>query len=341
MFHCNIQKIANSIKKKYRIVTRRSTVKKIRSQNEELLKENAKEFVNRVNAIVDDKHILPSRVFNADQTGINYEITTQRTLEYKNRKHVHSTVCREFDTTHSYSLQIYISQDGKLGKRLFIVLREPKGQFGPRIQPVLNRLQGICRNVKVACSTSGKFDAALLDNWIAMFKEDNNINYESSEKSMLIWDDFSPQRSKRHDIHGSFTTEVIPAKTTRFCQPLDARFNLQYKIFYKTLFNELKYLVNIDRYYIIKLNSIIYNQLSHQVFADLVKFCWSVCGYQSTALNGIHNFKNVKSICFTSLEKCSNCENHAAMKCVYCQKALCFNHLIIENIHLHLNWIYL
>ena len=90
-----------------------------------------------------------------------------------------------------------------------------------------------------------------------MFKTENKIS-ESFDHSLLLWDDYSPQ-SKRFDFTGYFTIETTPPKTIKYCQPLDAKFNLQYQLFYNTLFSELKFLIKVDRYYIIKLNSIIYN----------------------------------------------------------------------------------
>lgn len=336
--HLNVKKkcgsiaFVNSIKRKYRIVSRRSTVKKILRHDEEATKEAARSFVSSTNEFVAVNRIPPCRRFNADQKGLKLEPHTERTLDYVNTKHVFSTAVREHATTHSYTLQIYMSQSGKLGKRLFIILQERNGLHGPVISRDVQALLQICRNVVVTSSTSGKFDLSLLEQWMAMFKADNGID-EACGHSLLLWDDYSPQRTKRFDIPNHFTTRTMPPKTTKYCQPLDARFNLQYSKFYTKLFSDLKFLVNVDRYYLIKLNSIIYNQLSHDRFNDLVRYSFVVCGYEGVECEG---YQSVIELCFSDLDRCSLCNQEAVMKCVYCQKYLCYNHLIISEVHLHL-----
>ena len=330
---CGSIAFTDSIKRKYRIVSRRSTVKKILAHDEAATKQAAANFVSRVNEFVAANNIQPSRIFNADQKGLRYEPHTKRTLEFKNTKHVFSTAVRESDTTHSYTLQIYMNQAGKLGKTMFMVLQERDGLDGPKVSRKIRALQETCNNVLIASSRSGKLDLGLLERWVAMFKLENGINERASDPSVLLWDDYSPQRSKRFDIQDRFSTHTMPPKTTRYCQPLDARFNLQYQLFYNSLFSELKFLIKVDRFYIIKLNSIIYNQLSHSKFEDLVRFSFVACKFEGVDCEG---FKSVNQLCFADLDECSLCDQEAVMKCLYCEKDLCYNHLIISEVHLHL-----
>jgi biotin synthase-related radical SAM superfamily protein len=59
--------------------------------------------------------LLPSaNILNADQVGINLEMTEGRTLEEKGAKHVKARVQRINATTHSFSIQPLISADGVL-----------------------------------------------------------------------------------------------------------------------------------------------------------------------------------------------------------------------------------
>lgn len=266
---CNSLSFINTIKKRYRIVSKKSTVQKKEGLDEEAVKKAADDFVNKVNGIVSTKQIPPNRVFNSDQTGINYEISTKRSLEFKNTKHVFSAVKKPFNTTHSYTLQIYLNQSGKLGKTLFLVLREPKG-IGPVMKRRIEEVTDKCSNVKVVSSQSGHISGPLLNEWINLFKNENNVVNE--DLTLLIWDDLTTQRSKNFEIKDRFITENIPPHCTKYCQPLDTRFNLQYKKFYTVLANDLKFVVNFDKYWIIKLNSIVYNQLSNPVFSDLIKY---------------------------------------------------------------------
>lgn len=335
---CSSLSFINSIKKKYKIVGRKVTVKRKANIDEDQLQKNSAEFVSKINEIVKFNQIPQTRVFNADQTGLNYEVTAQRTLEIKNTKHVHSIVKKNFGTTHSYTLQIYINQAVFLGKTLYIILREPKG-IGKVMKKRFDDVLRICTNVKVVSSTSGHINENLISDWMQLFKNENDID-NKSPLNLLIWDDFSLQRSKAYEIKGlqsnqGFKTEKLPPNTTKYCQPLDTRFNLQYKKFYRTLFNDLKFLIDVDKYWIIKINSIVYNQLCSSAFNDLVKYCWKVAGYENDGLDKCFSFKSVIEMCFRDLNKCSRCDNQSVMKCSYCNEELCFKHLILEDVHLH------
>lgn len=331
---CSSLSFVNSIKKKYGIVGRKVTVKRKANTNEDQMIEDSNRFVSSINEIIRSKEISPSRVFNADQTGLNYEISTQRTLEIKNTKHVHSIVKRNFGTTHSYTLQIYMNQSGSLGKTLYLILREPNG-IGNLMKRRIKEVTDICKNVKVVGSSSGHINDKLLSEWMDLFKGENQIN-DNSEFNLLLWDDFTLQRSKKYQIEDHFQTETLPPDTTKYCQPLDTRFNLQYKKLYRRLYNDLKFLTDMNKYWIIKLNSIVYNQLSNEIFSDLVKYSWKVAGYENEGLDECIGFRNVVSACFTDLDKCANCENQSVLKCCYCKKELCFDHLILKEVHLHL-----
>lgn len=330
---CSSLSFVNSIKKKYKIVGRKVTVKRKANIDEDQLKEISEHFVSHINNIVKSKQITPSRIFNSDQTGLNYEVTSQRTLEKRNTKHVHSIVKRNFGTTHSYTLQIYMNQAGFLGKTLFIILREPKG-IGKVMRRRFDDVTKVCKNVKIFSSTSGHINERLISEWMRIFKNENNIN-DQSDLNLLLWDDFSLQRSKAYEIKDHFHTEKLPPNTTKYCQPLDTRFNLQYKKIYRILFNDLKFLINVDKYWIIKLNSIVYNQLCSPAFNDLVKYSWKVAGYENEGLDDILRFKSAMEVCFKDLGHCIICNNQSVLKCSYCNQELCFNHLILNNVHLH------
>jgi hypothetical protein len=72
--------------------------------------------------------LLPSaNILNADQVGINLEMTEGRTLEEKGAKHVEARVQRINATTHSFSIQPLISADGVLHEPTLVCFYEPSG----------------------------------------------------------------------------------------------------------------------------------------------------------------------------------------------------------------------
>ena len=61
----------------------------------------------------------------------------------KESKKVESVVQSASATTHSYTIQLTISADGRLLSPLFIVLKEDSGTFGPRVQETMFTVSNI------------------------------------------------------------------------------------------------------------------------------------------------------------------------------------------------------
>lgn len=76
----------------------------------------------------------PSQIFNTDQSGFNIELLSGRTLETQGQKFVYTSINQSNSGTHSYTIQPIISMSGVMSHRLFIVLQEKGGQFGPRVK---------------------------------------------------------------------------------------------------------------------------------------------------------------------------------------------------------------
>lgn len=102
----------DSFKKINRIASRKVT--KFTSTksfgNEEEVKKSAEKFVNEINKMVFDKN----NTWNTDQSKFEYEMTGNRTLSTVGEKHTEATVQSINATTHSYSIQVHISQSGRL-----------------------------------------------------------------------------------------------------------------------------------------------------------------------------------------------------------------------------------
>lgn len=344
---CNSVSFAESIKKKYRIVSRRiQENRNFNARSEEEIIESADRFVDTINLILPEYE--PHNVWNADQTGINYEPTQKRTLEIKGTKLVASNVVSKNKTTHSFTVQPYVSLNGSFGSKLLIVLQEQTGgSFGPRIEPQVREVEAECGNVIVRCSKSGNMDVRLMDEWVAHFKRENPGN------KLLLWDSLSFQRPEQYEVREGpervenlLRIEQIPPSATKYAQPLDSLIIIQIKFLYKHLFWELQSVeqFEISRYVLIRLCSLVWNQLSNQRFSDLVKAGWSSCFYVSPVLNDNHKYyAKVKDVCLSGLSKCEmvfddrnrNCPNDSVIRCSHCQKQFCIHHLFIEELHLH------
>ena len=331
---CNSVSFAKTIKKKYALVSRRiQMLRNFKTTTEQEIIDNAETFIENTNEII--AQFPPSNVFNTDQTGINYEPVQKRTLAVRGTKMVASHIESKNKTTHSFTLQPYISLDGHFSKKLLVILQEVTGDsFGSLVEPRVRAVESECGNVIVRCTKSGNMNANLLTEFVHSFKRDN------SGHNLLIWDSLSFQKTEKYEIPDVLSIAKIPASTTKYAQPLDSLINIQIKFMYKNIFWPLQDVddYKLTRYDIIRLCSIVWNQLSSSVFVDLVKAGWSSCGYLSPVLNENHlSYARVKDVCFHNLTKCGvvNCTNESVIKCSHCRLELCIHHLIIENLHLH------
>ena len=78
-----------------------------RHENVEALEESIHTFMEELKPVL--KATSPARVFNCDQTGLNLELTSGRTLFEKGAKRVEMSAQRIQASSHSFSLQPVIS----------------------------------------------------------------------------------------------------------------------------------------------------------------------------------------------------------------------------------------
>lgn len=135
------------------IVTKRQT------ENLETIKTSADQFV-------DDVHKrLPKyeadEVINTDQSGIQLELHSTRTLSHKGEKITTGSVRSINATTHSYTIQPTTSLDGHLPSSLYLCLKEHKGYMSENIRSHLFKAS----NVVITCSSSGKPTTSLVEYW--------------------------------------------------------------------------------------------------------------------------------------------------------------------------------
>ena len=362
---CSSISFVNSIKKKYNIGGRRVQKKRTKTYSKEEIESSAANFYSKINQLVIKEVLKPCQIFNADQTGINLEITDKRTLDYVGTKEVVSKIISDSNTTHSFTVQLYFSMN-RMGKTVFLIFKgdnefgkevEKNGKtkvVGARIQAKLRKILEKCKNVEVFFNSCAKMDKPAMNKWMDVFEKDN----QNLTKKLLIWDALSVQtkitqdnqpvdedecESDEYNLKFLFENsktlyETIPAGTTSIAQPLDSRFILQFKYLYKYLYKLMKHREEsiIDKYWIIKLVSVVYNQFSSPKFERLIEYCWSVCNYVHPDLP-IHNeYGKVIEINLSKLTTCYKCNSQSVVRCAHCNYEFCLEHFIIEDQHLHL-----
>lgn len=144
-------------KKRHRIVSRKINKFITRKTVEEEvdLRKNGEKFVQDVKPFIEKYGA--KNIYNSDQSGFQLEIHSARTLAMEGSKKVECLVQSVSSTTHSYTIQPTINADGKLLSPLFIVLKEAKGEFGPRVEKELFRPE----NVFITASKSGKLTSGI------------------------------------------------------------------------------------------------------------------------------------------------------------------------------------
>lgn len=317
-------------KKKHHIVSRKitkfvttSSIQKVKDQGQK--KEN---FVNEVKNLI--RVHGAQNVYNSDQSGFNLEIHSGCTLCYKGVKKVENIVQSVHSTTHgiSYTIQPTISTEGKLMSPLYIVLKESKGQFGPRVVQTLFRP----RNIYLEASASGKLSKELLQTWI-----ENVFLVHSNNAPILLLDSWSGQCEKTVNEaipnDRSVVLKTIPEGTTGQIQPLDVYGFRLWKNFIRKLSDItllMDYDVNLhERNNIIKIQSLTHNQFSSPRFQNVFKYAWYKSGYLTEKPARFETPVDF-SLHFKEEPICSVCGEIAIMRCGWCKKLLCFQHFFID-----------
>jgi len=322
-----------SFKKRYRIVSRKitnySSVKEI-EEKPEIIKRGW-QFVNNVKEECCD--IPTESVFNFDQSGVNYALRYNRTLSTAGEKETSCSAKSISATTHSHSIMPLLSMDGKLHGKLLVCLQEQAAEFGKRVKQSLE----IPENIYLVCSKSGKLDKGIMKRWLNDCVSPIASNHE---RIVLIYDSWTGQTdSSLYDNVPNLAKRFqIPAKTTSFTQPLDVYFFRQYKVLRRKLADRVQLdglEINLhSRDNVIKMHSLIYNQLQSALFQPMLKYSWYACKYTNERAG---RFLNVNELLFDmSCLDCDeiSCQEFAFIRCSHCRSHLCIKHFFV-SFHYH------
>ena len=95
-------------------------------ENREVIEKSKQNFISEFNKV--SSHFKPSEIFNTDQTGVEKELHSNRTISFVGEKRTFAAVQSKNATTHSYTLQPTISLDGRLFETIYLCLQEQGGE---------------------------------------------------------------------------------------------------------------------------------------------------------------------------------------------------------------------
>lgn len=272
-------------------------------------------------------------VLNTDQSGIQLEFHSTRTLTHEGEKVTIGSVRSVNASTHSYTVQPTITLDGYLLSPLYLCLKEPTGRLSDNIRSRLFKAS----NVEITSSSSGKLTTSLVEYW-----GDHVLvpSLGKHQKFLLISDCWPGQTDGKglYDHITGCTRLEIPKKTTDQIQPLDVFFNRQMKVIPRRLYDRVlldELDINMsERNNIIRLMSLTHNQLSAKVFRPMIQYAWYASCYTDKHPG---SFETVGKVCFSfdvSICAARSCDAAPFICCSWCDKPLCFNHFFL-NYHFH------
>lgn len=185
-------------------------------------------------------------------------------------------------------------------------------------------------NLYITCSKSGKMDKRTMKEWVH-----NCVKPILNPPSVILLDSWTGFTDP--NIYAEIPVNCqrirIPKNTTSLIQPLDVYFFRQYKIFVKQITNRI--IVNemniqiTSRNEIIKLHSLVYNQLQSDAYQPMLKYPWFKCQYMDTDprpfTNVLETSFNVKDI-VCNVDQCTDI---SFVECAHCHDILCFHHFYV------------
>ena len=171
------------------------------------------------------------------------------------------------------------------------------------------------------------------------------LNTHLSTNSLILCGSWSGHKDEQVLLEGfggkDVDLKIIPPKTTKYAQPLDVYFFRQYKIYSKRITDFIKLRSSNmqpklhDRFFIMKLHSVIYIQLPTEECKRMLRYAWQNTGYDIGET--VDNFTSVIDVAFSTdiIEYAvMTCDHLAFLDCAFCSHSNCIQHFI-ESPHLH------
>lgn len=276
----------------------------------------------------------PTHVLNADQSAFEYEVPSTRTLSMSGEKITLGRVTSQSAVTHSHTIMPIISMNGEIVGPALICLQEPSGRLGPRVLETMYKAQ----NIHVTCSKSGKLTKSHIKYWA------QKVLRPSVQENVLLFLDSWSGQTDPANFEEAFDENLkcellqIPPRTTADIQPCDKYFFRQWKYLYQRCFDRVAIdQLNIDlrsRDNVLKLHSLIHNQLCSGRFSLMIEYAWYSSGYTKQKPE---QFQNVRNVCFSfQTDSCSitDCNEGSFIACSWCDEVLCFHHFFVAD-HKH------
>ncbi|OXA40642.1 Tigger transposable element-derived protein 6 [Folsomia candida] len=318
-------------------------VSKREIKSEQEILNSAKKFQEGIRNI--SSRFDPDHIFNTDQCGFSYEITSQRTLTKKGEKNVMGYAQSPKNlSTHSYTVQYLINLAGEVVGNVFICLQEAQGKLGPSVKKEVESY--LPSNVTLTCSTSGKLSTSLNEYFIQKqllpFVTKDFLYIIDSWAGQTNFESYSKYFGEQNE-KPNITLKIIPEKCTPLAQPLDTTFHRQLKILAREILAGLEVFVNSEgvnqddnwttRKGIIKLQSLLHFMISAPIFKPMLQYAWYSSGLTDVKVD----FLNMKQVCFSFTEdegklcESPGCDKPRFIKCARCRKRLCIFDLWVTN----------
>ncbi|XP_074108692.1 uncharacterized protein LOC141533609 [Cotesia typhae] len=322
-------------KKRHSIVSRKIThyLYSVRDRNK------AKEIITTAKFVLyirnDIEKFGAENVFNADESGYQYEFLDKRTLDDKGVKDVKIVGDQKNMTRTSYTIMPAISAAGELLPRVLIVLREKKGYIGPDVASKLFTSP----NLFITAGKGGKTSGPIVDKWF-----EKVYLPATGEKTILLLDAATTRKKEAlkkllidNGTPDKVTIRHIPGGWTSVLQPCDQYFFRGWKHYVKEFQREIKMypqkFMVYERNNILMIQAFTHNQLSSPKWRQAIVKSWEDCNY--TERDRDERFTNAvdwafrdNDVLFERNKQCEigSCENPTLIRCLRCKKSICMNH---------------
>jgi hypothetical protein len=266
----------NSFKKRHGITSRRITahVNKVSFEEKEQLMKTATDWAEKIKNMIIEHGYAPMYIFNADQSGFNYELVGKRSLAYVGEDRVEKVVQSKNATKHSFTILPLISMAGIVHKKMLVTFQEANGQFSENVWAGMIHPP----NLVITATRSGIMNYDGLDMFVERILGEAT---SSTEPNLVLLDGWPPFKNhariqEKLPEDKDVRIENVPDNCTPFVQPWDVYGAGPWKNYEKKLEHFLK--LSNEEFRIPTRNnkiicmSILHNQMSSRRYIGLYEY---------------------------------------------------------------------